>query len=174
MGYAQFKPTIQAYYDFGVDTYKNSFYGANFIVDYVFNPSLAAGVGVGIGGADILYSQYNGTDSRDAATLMPLFADLKYKFNPEGVSPYLRIDAGYNVALSSNIDSPGFFALPSIGVSFPLTKGEFQIQVGYKYQRFQYKWWHMSNSSSINPFYSNSATEKTSSNEIQLSIGFSF
>ena len=55
MSFAQFSPTIQAYFDLGVDKYNNKFYGANFIVDYAFNKSIKAGVGVGIGGADILY-----------------------------------------------------------------------------------------------------------------------
>ena len=175
VAHAQFKPTIQAYYDFGVDKYKNQYYGANFIGDYAFNKSIKAGVGVGIGGADMLYYESSTGDSRDAATLMPIFADFQYKFNEEGITPYLNLDAGYTLALSDNINNPGFFALPAIGVSFPLSKGAINIQVGYKYQKFEHDWFYFSNATTgINAHYSNSGKEKTSCNEIELSIGYTF
>ena len=40
MSFAQFSSTIQTYFDFGVDRYKNKFYGANFISDYAFSKAL--------------------------------------------------------------------------------------------------------------------------------------
>ena len=94
MSFAQFSPTIQAYFDLGVDKYKNKFYGANFIGDYAFKKSIKAGVGVGIGGAEMLYYESSTGDSWDAATLMPIFADFQYKFNEEGITPYLNLSTG--------------------------------------------------------------------------------
>ena len=175
MSFAQFSPTIQAYFDLGVDKYKNKFYGANFIGDYAFNKNIKAGVGVGIGGADMLYYESSTGDSRDAATLMPIFADFQYKFNEEGITPYLNLDAGYTLALSSNINNPGLFVLPAFGVSFPLSKGAINLQIGYKYQEFEHDWFYFSNATTgINAHYSNSGKEKTSCNEIELSIGYTF
>lgn len=120
MSFAQFSPTIQAYFDLGVDKYKNKFYGANFIGDYAFNKNIKAGVGVGIGGADMLYYESSAGDSRDAATLMPIFADFQYKFNEEGITPYINLDAGYTLALSSNINNPGFFYLTCLWCFIPI------------------------------------------------------
>ena len=175
MSFAQFSPTIQAYFDLGVDKYKNKFYGANFIGDYAFNKSIKAGVGVGIGGADMLYYESSTGDSRDAATLMPIFADFQYKFNEEGITPYLNLDAGYTLALSSNINNPGFFILPAFGVSFPLSKGAINLQVGYKYQKFEHDWFWFSNATTgINAYKSDSGKEKTSCNAIEISIGYTF
>ena len=170
--HAQFSPTIQAYFDFGVDRYKNKFYGVNFIADYAFIKKFKAGVGVGIGGADMLHYESSRGDSRDAATLLPIFADFQYKFNEDGISPYLNLDAGYTLALSSNISHPGFFVLPAFGVSFPLSKGSINLQVGYKYQKFEYDWFWFSNATTgINAYRSDSGKTKASCNEIELSIG---
>ncbi|MBR5061841.1 MAG: hypothetical protein IKX24_06830 [Prevotella sp.] len=175
MSFAQFSPTIQAYFDLGMDKYKNKFYGANLIGDYAFTKSVKAGIGVGIGGADILYFESSTGDSRDAATLMPFFADFQYKFNDEGIAPYLNLDAGYTLALSSNINNPGLFILPAFGVSFPLSKGAINLQIGYKYQKFEHDWFYISNATTgINAHYSNSGKENTSCNEIELSIGYTF
>lgn len=177
VGFAQFSPTIQVYYDFGVDQYKNSFYGANFIAGYAFSKTVKAGVGVGVGGADMLYYESNSSagDSRDAATLAPVFADFQYKFNEDGITPYINIDAGYTLALSDNIENPGFFALPAFGVSFPLSNGAINVQLGYKYQTFAKKWFWFSNTTTgPNAYGSDSGREKTSCNEIELSIGYTF
>ena len=175
MSSAQFSPTIQAYFDLGVDKYKNKFYGANFIGDYAFNKSIKAGFGVGIGGADMLYYEASTGDSRDAATLMPIFADFQYKFNEEGITPYINFDAGYTLALSDNINNPGFFALPAFGISFPLSKGAINLQVGYKYQKFEHDWFWFSNATTgVNAYMSDSGKEKTSCNEIEISIGYTF
>lgn len=93
MSFAQFSSTIQTYFDFGVDRYKNKFYGANFISDYAFSKGIKAGIGIGIGGADMLYYESNNLgDSRDAATLMSVFGDFQYKFIEKGISPYLNFD----------------------------------------------------------------------------------
>ena len=177
MSFAQFSSTIQTYFDFGVDRYKNKFYGANFISDYAFTKGIKAGIGIGIGGADMLYYESNNLgDSRDAATLMPVFGDFQYKFIEKGISPYLNFDVGYTLALSSNINNPGFFALPAFGVSFPLNKGAINLQIGYKYQNFEYDWFWYSSSSKygIIDYMSNSGKEKAACDEIELSIGYTF
>lgn len=173
--FAQFSPTIQAYFDLGVDNHKNKFYGANVIGNYAFTKAIKAGIGVGIGGADMLYYESSTGDSRDAATLMPVFADFQYKFNEEGITPYFNLDAGYTFALSSNISSPGFFVLPALGVSFPLSKGAINLQIGYKYQRFEYDWFYYSNIGyGPRANYSDSGKKKTSCNEIEFSLGYTF
>lgn len=175
VSFAQFSPAIQAYYDFGVDKFKNKFYGANVILNYSFYKQFKAGIGVGIGGADMLYYELNSSDSRDDATLMPVFADAQYRLVKDGISPYVNLDAGYTFAISSNIDNPGFFILPAFGVSFPLKKGAINLQVGYKYQKFQYDWFWFSSSNLHNLRYdSASGTEKTSCNEIQIAVSYSF
>ena len=175
MSFAQFSPTIQAYFDLGVDKYKNNFYGVNLIGDYSFSKSFKAGIGVGIGGADMLYYESSTGDSRDAATLMPIFADFQYKFNEEGTTPYLNLDAGYTLALSSNINNPGLFVMPAFGISFPLSKGIVNLQIGYKFQKFEYDWFWFSNATTgINAYKSNSGKEQKSCNEIEFSIGYTF
>lgn len=77
--------------------YSNSFVGLTEIVHYQFTKSINAGFGTGV-----LF--YNG------GTLMPLFIDLRYKFDVQPITPYIFMQTGMMLMFSDMQSSKIFIA----------------------------------------------------------------
>lgn len=137
---SKFEPEVKINGEFGVDASKNFSLGAVFIAGYNVTPSLRLGIGTGISYIDLLYETKTLTkpEYRETAAYVPIFADVKYKFIDEGISPYFGTSVGYSVFIPyseyAKKNKLGFMAYPHFGVEFPMKKGAFILEAGYKYQ----------------------------------------
>ena len=103
--------------------------GIQDINGYRFNRFFSAGVGFGIHVYPGLF-------------YLPVFADLRIRFNKEGVTPFLSAEAGYSFTqmevwgFESSKDYYGGLLLnPAFGVKFPVkTMFAFIMSFGYRYQ----------------------------------------
>lgn len=71
-------------------------------------------------------------------TLIPLYADVKYKFSsPHKFTPYAECGCGYSFAPQKNTNG-GFYFSPSIGVEWSaFKKNKVLFAVGYELQEFE-------------------------------------
>ena len=142
----KFEPQLKLTYDAGITDDKNNSFGAEFLAGIRMSGKLRLGVGVGISYCDLLYedggvnmilNKYYG-DYRESSAYIPIFANIKYNFTSNGVSPYVSADLGYSAFIScsdyANDNKLGLFCKPCFGIDFPIKKGKIFLEVGYKYQ----------------------------------------
>ena len=123
---------------------------------YQFNPYVFLGAGIGLGvncGSDI-----------ETTTVVPIFAQTRFNFNADRISPYLDIKGGYNVG-----DSDGGVFSPTIGVSMPVSRNcaiDFGLSYILNTHKYEYGY------SSYYGYYYD--TERICSHSIALGFGFEF
>lgn len=170
---SEFKPTVNVYYDLGIDDYKTNTIGIDFISGFKVTDLITLGAGTGIGSSDMLYyKSYNkgdSYDSRETVMILPLYGHGKINFTQTGISPYLSLNAGYTLSLTSSYDDPGLMIKPSFGVDFPLkNKGSLFAQVGYKYQHFNYTYFSITETDAYDTRESGHAAQ------LEFSVGYTF
>lgn len=139
-----FEGEVRTAFELGIDNYKNHSFGAQFVAGYRVNPNLRIGGGTGISWCKHLYvdSHYIGyyyyDEYREAAAYIPIFANAKVNFTKEGISPFFDVDFGYTIYLPfseyAESNKLGVFIRPSFGIDVPISKGNLNFEIGYKYQ----------------------------------------
>jgi hypothetical protein len=170
---SDFKPTVQVYYDLGIDDNKTNTIGIDFIAGFKVTDLLVLGAGTGLGSSDMLYyKSYNkgdSYDSRETVMILPLYGHGKINFTKTGISPYLSLNAGYTLSLTSSYDHPGLMVKPSFGVDFPLNNGgSFFAQVAYKYQHFNYTYFSITETDTSDTLESGHAAQ------LEFAVGYTF
>ncbi|MCK9159695.1 MAG: hypothetical protein WCR45_04875 [Bacteroidaceae bacterium] len=91
---------------------------------YNITPRLAIGAGTGLS----IYEK----------TLLPLFADVKFKITKaRKITPYINCEAGYSFALTKETNG-GFLLSPTIGIEYAVSKkARLLFGVGYELQELQ-------------------------------------
>ena len=157
----RFEPQVKVGCDIGIDNDKNMSLGAEFLAGYRFNGNFRLGVGTGISWCEHLYEKagtnniigkhYN--DYKESAAYVPLFVNSKLNFIKQGISPYLSFDFGYSffIAFSdyAKDNKLGIMARPALGVDFPIGDGRLFAEVGYKYQKRNWRLMDNANYSQI-------------------------
>ena len=132
--HSKFEPEIKVNVEVGIDENKSFSTGGTFIAGYKLADKFRLGVGVGFSYLDLLYAD----NYREASAYVPVFVDAKYKFVDEGIAPYVGGSVGYSVFIPYSDyvknEKLGFMFYPHFGVEFPLKKGAFILEAGYKYQ----------------------------------------
>lgn len=101
--------------------------------------------------------------------ILPLYGHGKINFTKTGISPYLSLNAGYTLSLTSSYDHPGLMVKPSFGVDFPLNNGgSFFAQVAYKYQHFNYTYF------SITETDTSDTVESGHAAQLEFAVGYTF
>ena len=103
--------------------------GIQNIMGYLFNPHFSAGAGIGL-------HFYPGI------ILVPMFADFRFNFTRESVTPFISAAAGYSFTYmevfgfeSTKDYFGGLLVNPAFGVKFGSKSGKaFIISLGYRYQ----------------------------------------
>ena len=148
---SKFEPQIKVGYDLGIDDDKNQSFGAEFLAGYRFNENFRLGVGTGVSWCKHLYekgeissitNKYY-SDYKETALYIPLFVNGKFNFVRGGISPYMSLDLGYTffIPCSDYADKNdlGFMLKPAFGVDFPVMSGNIFVELGYKYQKRDWK-----------------------------------
>lgn len=116
-------------------------------LNYAFHRNLSAGIGAG---AEFLKETY-----------LPVTANVLYRFGKKQISPFVRLQAGYQIPLENKTDMPytvwhsfisyypspvrldsrgGFMVNPSAGVTVYTRAGlGISFSAGYRYQQLTYK-----------------------------------
>ncbi len=169
----RFEPSVQSYYDFSIDNYDNKAFGIDLILGWRFCDYFKAGMGVGLGGADVL--AYERTtplmhyETWDNIVTLPLYANAKMNLFKEGISPFVSFDIGYTFSLDNSVDGLGLMLRPAVGVDIPVgDKSKIYVYVGYKSQQFQKRFY-----SNIVDADSYSKSTKTAS-QLEVALGYSF
>jgi hypothetical protein len=111
---------------------------------YRLNQSISAGAGIG-------YEAFSEAQ-------MPVFGEIKYHTNINGIQSYIFCQSGYSFPLENrdnrnyyfntndNIDSEGGWLInPGVGIVFGnKSRTNFTLNIGYRFQRLEHKW-HNSN-----------------------------
>lgn len=112
--------------------------------------------------------------------VLPVFADVKYFFRPDNITPFISFRIGYSYSLTHKIDLAssyivdantfgGLLLNPELGLSIPVgVRNAFIVGIGYQYQELsyeepEYQW-----------YYYQSRRVYTHFNRISLRIGFVF
>lgn len=136
----KFESEVKINGEIGIDADKNFSFGAIFIAGYNITQNLRLGAGAGISYIDLFYEQKTLTkpEYRETAAYVPIFADAKYKFIKVGISPFVGTSVGYSVFIPysdyAKENKLGIMVYPHFGVEFPMKKGAFLLEAGYKYQ----------------------------------------
>ncbi len=129
----------------GMGGNKNKSFGSEGVVGYRVNEYFRSGIGFGISWCDLLFEKkaYLGEDYREEEAFIPIYLNGKANFVKEGISPYFSLNIGYSalIPFSGNARESelGLMANPAFGVDFPLSKGSFSLETGYKYQAMKYR-----------------------------------
>jgi len=100
----------------------------NFVNGYQFTEKLFAGVGTGI-------KYFNESEM----TLIPLYADFKYLFLNQKVSPMLGFSAGFSFNPNNGFEGEGFLFNPSIGTQIKgKHKTRYNISLNYQTQQINF------------------------------------
>ena len=100
----------------------------NFVNGYQFNENMFVGIGTGF--------KYF-TESK--FTLIPLYADFKYTFLNQKVSPILGFSAGFSFNPSNGFQGEGFLFNPSIGAQIKgANKMRYNISLNYQTQQMNF------------------------------------
>lgn len=100
----------------------------NFVNGYQFTEKLFVGVGTGI-------KYFNESEM----TLIPLFADFKYKFMDQKISPMLGFSAGFSFNPNNGFEGEGFLFNPSIGAQIKgKNKMRYNISLNYQTQQLNF------------------------------------
>lgn len=122
---------------------------------YAINSRLLTGMGTGMS----IYEK----------TLIPLFADVKYKITkPKRFTPYMECGIGYSFAPAKNANG-GFFLNPTFGIEYAIPKDKkLFLAFGYELQEFERL------KTQKQSLYTAEFIEKLSHNCIAIKIGFLF
>ncbi len=139
-----FEPQVKVGGLLGIDKHKNHSFGAEFLAGYRFNPNVRVGLGVGIDYCDLKYQEeyrgikYYQSEYKESAAYVPVFANGKFNFIDNKVSPYFSADVGYAIFIPcskyAEDNKLGMFFKPAFGVDFSMGKGAFFVEVCYNYQ----------------------------------------
>lgn len=169
---AQFTPSLRLTYEAGIDSQKNTSFGLDLMGDFKVSPLFSIGAGTGIYYSDFYFQpdHYIGSHYYDpyyeTGAYVPLFANIKINFVPNGVSPYLLLNPGYSILVPFSDYARDYIKLGAMfsamaGIDVPMSGGHaFFVEVGYKYQK-------MSSNSIL-------YTGDLSFNQLRLSLGYSF
>ncbi len=140
VGAQGFEPQVKVNGMLGIDTYKNHSFGAEFLAGYRFNPQVRVGLGAGIDYCNLKYegaSKYR-SEYKESAAYVPVFANGKFNFIDNNVSPYFSADVGYAIFIPGSgyaeDNKLGMFFKPAFGVDFSMGKGALFVEVCYNYQ----------------------------------------
>lgn len=157
----RFEPQLKVTGEFGVDDYKNTSLGVDFVAGYRFNDTFRAGLGTGISYCNHYYTD----DYKESAAYVPIFLNGKVNFLKSGISPYLNLDLGMPIFIPfsdyAKNQSFGLFVRPAFGVDFPLSnKGKIFIELGFKFQKRELQLLGLKS--------------KANYNQISCAVGYSF
>ena len=135
---AQFRPMVRAYYYKALVESRRNSWAVEIGGDYLLSPHWGLRGGVGIGSMKYGKDEAEVNDLVKASNeiIVPIFAEIDYRFCKQGATPYLALNAGYIKCLSlEGSDDPGVFISPALGYSIPLTKNGSSIflQLGYRW-----------------------------------------
>lgn len=146
-----FEPQIRVTGDIGVDSYKNTSFGVDFVAGFRTSDLIRIGAGAGISYVDLLFEDAHFIGNhyfdkyKENAAYIPIFIDGKFNFIKSKISPFVNLDLGYAVYVPfseyAKKNSLGFFVQPAFGVDFNIGKGDLFVQVGYKYQMRKCEHW---------------------------------
>jgi hypothetical protein len=116
----------------GLGRYAAQRVSVSMINGYRFFPQLAVGLGIGAEMFFYTWLDYNSGDVFIGPELsMPVFLHLRSDFIDGKVTPYIAVNAGYNISLSYGF-LEGMMLDPSLGVSFNVArKNRMMIGLGY-------------------------------------------
>lgn len=122
----------------GLGNYAAQRVSVSMINGYRVLPQFAVGVGVGAEMFFYTWGDYNGNVYTGPELSMPVFLHLRSDFIDGKVSPYVAVNAGYNVSLSGGFIG-GLMLDPSVGVGFNVgRKSRMLVGVGYALNRVKY------------------------------------
>lgn len=129
----------------GVDDMQKFTAGVSMVNGYRFNKYLYVGAGVGYEYLKGLYiSSYingNSRKSYDIRSLLKVYGRVKANLSDRKISPFLSIDLGASISLSSNSIkmANGFMLEPSVGADFRTSDNQsVYVMIGYNIQSYQY------------------------------------
>lgn len=174
-----FEKSVEANVNIGLDDCLKYSFGINILGGYRVN-CFYIGAGVGYSYINGLYYsnyEYMGKgdsysyNSFDIRNNLNLFARAKINFTKTKISPFLLIDLGGTLGLSSNSIkmANGFFYKPAFGCDFTIKdKQSLYVILGYKGMQYQYE--------AFNTTYGNAGNEirKSMAGAFCLHIGFAF
>ncbi len=123
----------------GLGNYAAQRASVSMINGYRFFPQLAVGIGVGAEMFFYTWQDYNNGDVFTGPELsMPVFLHLRSDFIDGKVTPYIAVNAGYNISLSGGFIG-GMMIDPSLGISFNVgRKNHLMIGAGYAMNWIKY------------------------------------
>jgi len=83
--------------------------------------------------------------------VLPVFAEIKYLFRPDVVTPFISLKAGYSFPLSNTYEAVNYYEMagktyggvqlnPEVGFSMPVgERNAFVVGLGYNYQELSYQ-----------------------------------
>lgn len=127
-----YRGIIEAGYGIATGTYGVDVFNFNFVNGYQLNPKTFVGIGTGIKSFD-----------KGKLNLIPLFADFKYNFLMDKISPYVGMNAGFSFNPDDGFKGEGILFNPSLGVQFK-GKNNLRFNVGINYQTQQMNFYMLS------------------------------
>ena len=148
--YAQnnkFEKAVEVNGGVGLDDRVEYTFGLNFVGGYRLNDMFLIGGGLGYSYINGLYytsfgpGVYHDYDSYDIRNNLNLFARIKMNFTNTAISPFLSIDLGGTIGMSSNSTkmANGFLFEPAFGCDFSINEMQkLYLMIGYKGMQYQY------------------------------------
>lgn len=146
-----FEPQLRISFDEGIDSYKNFSFGFDFLATYRANEHFRIGAGIGINYVNLFYEDAEIINHKyfdayfESAMTIPIFANIKVNFTKTKISPYLGIDAGYNVFIPfskyAEQNKLGAFFKPTFGFDFHFESCTLFLEVAYRYQMRKFTYW---------------------------------
>jgi hypothetical protein len=131
-----FKPgyrgILEAGYGMGTGTYGFDVFNFNFVNGYQLNKKMFVGIGTG-------FKSFN----NGKLNLLPLYADFKYSFLNEKISPFLSMNAGFSFNPNDGFKGEGILFNPSLGVQIK-GKNNVRYNIGLNYQTQQMNFYVLS------------------------------
>lgn len=176
-----YEKSIEINGGFGLDDCQKYTFGISMINGYRINDYFFIGAGVGYEYLNGLYYhnyEYKGSiigstsyDSYDVRNNIQLFGRVKANLTNTKVSPFLSVDLGYNLGLSSNDIkmANGLLFQPSFGCDFKISnKQSIYVMLGYNGQNYEYKWFDTSLGSSGDEM------KQELAGKFSINVGFNF
>ena len=147
-----FEKSVEATVGIGLDKYQKFTFGLSFVGGYRINDYFFVGAGAGYEYLDGLYyssyeyhsgagNSYHGT-SNDVRNMIKLYGRVKANLTATKVSPFLAVDLGTAIGLSSNEIkmANGFYFEPCFGCDFAISdKQAIYLMLGYNGQGYDYE-----------------------------------
>jgi len=108
----------------GVGKIPNHRWGSSTSLGVQFNPIFYTGIGISY---DMTLNNKEGA--------VPIFINPRINFLDENITPFLDIRTGW-----SFLEGKGFYASPTVGVSFAKGVNAYNVGIGYSFQRAKYKY----------------------------------